>query len=481
MVSRRLVRIGIVFASGLIILLRTFTSSLAYLADEPIIGVVLTLIAASESAGTFIAKLIEWILYTYILYETTPKLYPAKINAITSKPGFRALTTLSTVWLAIALSKLSELLSQSIGLPGMLASLKLTLAVPTILALAYFGFVVYGWVIADSDFELYMFFSDIRAPAFPFANEKFRTEDPDNDAIRTAITTAFLTWSVIWVMLAVLITALGNLYPIGVIAILVGLFIERATDSAAQDDRRDHTPENPFDIESRLLSTIEWLSHPKGTVSYTIIIAGVLTAMSHILEFHELAGDAYLIPPYSEVYQIVPPIGLIRVTYLVAGVYGLYYWIIEAQRLEYFLAEWNKYRANSTGEISSLRLLVMSSQTEGKGEILTRPPGLLVPIPVLFACLRGYVQMEYFPLPIDLYLLLWVIVVGVVGWTVFQAQSASPQEPVSEQVAIPIAILMSLLGWGMVSSYPNAVTATLACVLVLFYFCPELFERFSRT
>lgn len=242
--------------------------------------------------------------------------------------------------------------------------------------------------------------------------------------------TAFLLFWVTLLLVTATILAL-ILFPLPEILGGVGIVLSIVSPNRTDQLRSD------IDLETRLLSIARCGTYGlKGVFSVVLPVAGILLAA--IASLGAMLGIATVVQESIHhelrIGQLVQTV-IVLLSVAISAWYTLWYWFRIVDRLPHFLERWNE-------------LQPVSLETPAVSQPLrARPSGLLIQPALVFAILT--VPFEY---PRSLALLPALIVVCL--WMLYawrqtrrRDRSGTPQDPVTDNIAIPGAFLVQVSGF----------------------------------
>lgn len=462
------------------------------LIDSDAVGLLGVVVTNYFVETTLLSHALSWFLALGIVYLYVDDIYLERAMEVTERRGFRLLATAATGGFAFPLVAYQRGSFESGDGTWLVASV----------AVACFAFVTFGAYFRLSSLDLYAPDGPISRVMTEFARVepgRFRNERRDAAGwyraflVVTHAVAAGTVFALPCLVMGLVTVVLVQLYPLPELIVLLGI-------SAAAIQRLsflDRTlPERgAFDVETRLYRLLEGATRNlKGTllatlclvnaVVYGVMFVGGLEIARAVLEVFSTLVTHWSpstpgSPDLEDVLTLHVLVGM-AAGILVAGVYGVTFWLWELRRIPAYARHWEaRYDGAEppTGEVRVARI-----------------PGLLLPgYALLSTCLAAAAYLP--PGVVDAtpavvgFALAWPVLVGVCVWTVLDATRRTPQ-PVSGESAVVAGATLLLLIAGAAGSFlieggEAALATTLPafgalCLLVLLVvWLPEL-ERSSR-
>ena len=477
------------------------------LADTAVIPFVLAALAVRGEELRLVGAGFDWLLLGYLVYQLLPRLFSDADPAasVVGRWRFRLLTTVLVCVFAIPIAdQMPGVFSRSV-LPSEVTS--------AVNRLDVFVAVLAGWILASSTLiglyihrwwwrgatidERVEFMDQIR-PGSPTDEQKagMREDLTRDNWVATVsnslgVTSCALIFVAVCLFLSFIVGFVGILFPLPQVVVLVGVAApavgKRLPDRVVSSGTgiRDRT----VDIEMRFYRVLKYTSTSrKGMMVAPFFVVGTLLSMLlTLLSFVAIALFVFIAIYRPDVFLSARISVLTRwniAGYLlcatVPGLFSLWFWVRETERVPQFLQGWERRRPGTA-----------SVAEEPLPAPATRPPGVLL-VPSVFVALFPVFfwigRQEAVPfLPNAAFALAWPLAVGLTLWSVRWTLRAAPQPPWTETYALPGAYLIQLL-WIQVLfdalDQPLLSTAEFAVVAVggvAMFFMPDLLSRADRT
>lgn len=249
-----------------------------------------------------------------------------------------------------------------------------------------------------------------------------------------------------------------------------------------------------IEIEDEFYQGVAIASHPKGLSAILIIIFGLeLAASMFVLTFGLLTGSAgdYFIVRFNAAIGRLLRAPLTYGIYLniwnamgemislsTLGLYGVWFWFRELRRVPRFLRKWdeNVLRETRIGGISY------------GGELVPRPPGLMLPPTLMFAVWSLYFgsRIEFLRSPF-VFAIVWPVLALTVTWTIWRGIYGKPQSPETDSYALPVAVTVQAIIpggaiWFIPATRSGLSLPSLAaiCVIVSYFFFIEDVHQYAK-
>lgn len=477
------------------------------LADTAVIPFVLAALAVRGEELRLVGAGFDWLLLGYLVYQLLPRLFSDADPAasVVGRRRFRLLTTVLVCVFAIPIAdQMPGVFSRSV-LPS-----AVTLAVNR---LDVFVSVLVGWILASSTLiglyihrwwwrevtidERVEFMDQIR-PGSPTDEQKEgMREDLTRDnwvglvSNGLGVTSCALILVAVCLFLSFIVGFVGILFPLPQVVVLVGVAApavgKRLPDGVISSGTgiRDRA----IDIEMRFYRVLKYTSTSrKGMMVAPFFVVGTLLSMLlTLLSFVAIALFVFIAIYRPDVFLSARISILTRwniVGYLlcatVPGLFSLWFWVRETERVPQFLQDWERRRPGTA-----------SVAEESLPAPPTRPPGVLLAptaFVALFSTFFWIGRQETVPfLPNAAFAVAWPLALGLTLGAVRWTLRADPQPPWTETYALPGAYLLQLL-WIQVLfnalDQPLLSTAEFAVVAVggvVMFFMPDLLSRADQT
>lgn len=460
------------------------------LVDSDAVGLLGVVVTNYFVETTLLSHALSWFLVLGIVYVYVDDIYLERAMEVTERRGFRLLATAATGGFAFPLVAYQR------------GSFENGTWLVAGVAVACIAFLAFGAYFRLSSLDLYMPEGVISRVMTEFARVdpgRFRDERRKATGwyrtflVATHAVAAGTVFALPCLVMGLVTVVLVQLYPLPELIVLLGISAA-AIQRLSFLDRR--LPERgSFDIETRLYRLLEGATRNlKGTLlamlclvnasGYGVMFVGGLEVARTVLEvFSTLVIQWSPSTPGTLDLEGVLTLHVLVGTaagVLVAGVYGVTFWLWELRRIPAYARDWEaRYDGAEppTGEVRVARI-----------------PGLLLPgYALLSASLAAAAYLP--PVVVDAtpavvgFALAWPVLVGVCTWTVVYATKRTPQPVSGESAVIAGATLLLLVaaaaGSLLVGSEGDTPATTLLafgalCLLVLLVvWLPEL-ERLSR-
>lgn len=497
--SRRVVA-GLL-AGGSVLASRPAADLLATASDLFDLGISLFFVyQALNGGGALAGTVLTYVLFGYLVYAYTPKLYLGQFGDIIEAQGFRALTAVTTLYFCFLFSWAAGFVPDVgpfVYLPETAGSVLVAAIVGILVSTAIFsGYIllIRGEQLLSGSGEAFETYDAFVIQPLQEDLKKIETLPQRRRNLVVAINKSGVGG--LYVMPAVFLgMALGGvslLSPIPeviVVGAVLGSYLPLGGRLIEGLPDRDGS-----DIEFRIANNVtDAFQNSKGMVLVLFCILGIgvsgiaLIGSSSLLIVvgRNLIGMWTGIGATPGVMGELSPsvlrvitarqwfmIGLVT-SLMTYSLYGLLYWFRQLQRLPAYVIFWETYWQ---GESSS-------SPTPS----VTRPPGLFLPGNALLLGLGAVIRA---PDPVSLALMVgwgvvWPVLVGIVVWSVCAAYRRSPQSTAGEGRDILVAFGLQVASIGIVviaigSSISAKVWLNLLLVLVGVSYCPEVFVYAER-
>lgn len=435
------------------------------LADTALIPFVLAALAVRGEELRLVGAGFDWLLLGYLVYQLLPRLF-SEAEPAASFVGRRRFRLLATVLVCVFAVPIADqvpgVFSRSV-LPPVVAS--------AVNRMDVFVFVFVGWILASSTLigvylhgawwrdaaidERVAFMDQIR-PGSPTDEQRAEIRDdlgrddwvaPVSNGVGVISCTLVLV--AVCLFLSMAVGFVGILFPLPQVVVLVGVTApavgKRFPDGIGPSGTGIRN--RAVDIEMRFYRMLKYVSTSrKGMMVAPFFVVGTLVSMLLTLLSFVAVAILVVIVIYRPDVFLSSQISILTrwniVGYLlcgtVPGLFSLWFWVRETERIPQFLQDWERRRPGTA-----------SITEESLPAPATRPPGvLLVPtvFVVLFPVFFWIGGQETVPfLPNATFAVAWPLALGLTLWAVRWTLRAAPQPPWTETYALPSAYLLQLL------------------------------------
>ncbi|MUV87382.1 hypothetical protein GJ631_12620 [Natronomonas sp. CBA1123] len=477
------------------------------LADATVVPFVLAALAVSGEELRLVGAGFDWLLLGYLVYQLLPRLFSDADPAasVIGRRRFRLLATVLVCVFAVPLAdQMPGVFSRSV-LPAVVASV---MTRPEV-----FVFVFVGWILAsstliaaylhwtwwrDAAIDDRVEFMDQIRPGSPTDEKQAEIHDdltredwvgPVSNGLGVVSCTLVLV--AVCLFLSMAVGFVGILFPLPQVVVLVGVAAPAVGKRLPGGVGPSGTGirDRAVDIEMRFYRVLKYVSTSrKGLMVAPFFIVGTLLSMLlTLLSFVAIALFVFIAIYRPDVFLSARISVLTRwniAGYLlcatVPGLFSLWFWVRETERVPQFLQDWERRRPGTA-----------SVAAESLPAPATRPPGVLL-VPTAFVALFPVFfwigRQETVPfLPNAAFAVAWPLALGLTVWAVRWTLRADPQPPWTETYALPGAYLLQLL-WVQVlfdaldqPLLPTAEFVAVAVGGVVMFFMPDLLSRTDRT
>ncbi|MCY4731485.1 hypothetical protein KY092_13070 [Natronomonas gomsonensis] len=476
-------------------------------ADTALIPFVLAVLAVRGEELRLVGAGFDWLLLGYLVYQLLPRLFSDADPAasVVGRRRFRLLTTVLVCVFAIPIAdQMPGAFSRSV-LPSVVTSVVnqsdvfVSVLVGWILASStLIGLYIHRWWWREATIDERVAFMDQIRPGSPTDEQKeSMREDLSRDNWVAPVSNGLGVASCALILVAVclflsfIVGFIGILFPLPQVVVLVGVAApavgKRLPDGVISSGTGIRN--RAVDIEMRFYRVLKYTSTSrKGMMVAPFFVVGTLLSMLlTLLSFVAIALFVFIAIYRPDVFLSARISVLTRwniAGYLlcatVPGLFSLWFWVRETERVPQFLQDWERRRPGTA-----------SVAEESLPAPATRPPGVLL-VPTAFVSLFPVFfwigRQETVPfLPNAAFAVAWPLALGLTVWAVRWTLRADPQPPWTETYALPGAYLLQLL-WVQVlfdaldqPLLPTAEFVAVAVGGVVMFFMPDLLSRTDRT